>query len=262
MNSSHQSKKEEHLSVSDGEKYDHQDDGAEEEEGAMHDDGYTDTLYTTGPIVENSVSLLHNEYENDEELYGGYGDGTNRHLDSDDEDLQNLVDEEMNRSHRFDKEKHLSTSGGEEYDHQDDGAEEDEGAMHNNVYTEAQYIVGPVVGETSLTAILTDQCDIIKAAIREVLPNTLHRHCILHIFTKLRTKLRGVRNYKQAKVNFKPVIFYSITIAKFEDKWYSFIEEYDMGEKFCSKIFSRSDLNGSCISQALLLGLHDVYTKV
>ncbi|PHT68396.1 hypothetical protein T459_27883 [Capsicum annuum] len=123
----------------------YQDDGAEEEEGAMHDDGYTDTLYTTGPIVENSVSLLHNEYENDEELYGGYGDGTNRHLDSDDEDLQNLVDEEMNRSHRFYKEKHLSTSGGEEYDHQDDGAEEDEGAMHNNVYTEARYIVGPVV---------------------------------------------------------------------------------------------------------------------
>ncbi|KAF3642844.1 hypothetical protein FXO37_22328 [Capsicum annuum] len=41
----------EYLSVFDGEEYDHQDDGGQEEEGTIHDDGYTEAQYTACSIV-------------------------------------------------------------------------------------------------------------------------------------------------------------------------------------------------------------------
>ncbi|KAM3340630.1 hypothetical protein P3S68_028264 [Capsicum galapagoense] len=85
------------------------------------------------------------------------------------------------------------------------------------------------MGEIPSTAILTDQCESIKAAICEVLPNTIHRYCIRNIFTKLLVKLKGVSNYKPVKAHFKLIIFDSITISEFEDKWQEFIEEYDLG---------------------------------
>ncbi|KAF3618187.1 hypothetical protein FXO37_34297 [Capsicum annuum] len=52
-----------------------------------------------------------------------------QNLDSDAEDLQNLVDEEMNRSHQSDQDEYLSDSDGEEYDHQEDGVDEEEATM-------------------------------------------------------------------------------------------------------------------------------------
>lgn len=55
--------------------------------------------------LENSDSLLHNDNENDEVFYGVYGYGPDRHLDNNNKDLQNLVDEEMNRSHQSDEEE-------------------------------------------------------------------------------------------------------------------------------------------------------------
>ncbi|KAM3382154.1 hypothetical protein P3S68_007727 [Capsicum galapagoense] len=73
------------------------------------------------------------------------------------------------------------------------------------------------MGEIPPTAILIDQCESIKTAIHEVLPNTVHRYCIWHIFTKLPVKLRGVTNYKPAKAHFKAIIFDNITITEFED---------------------------------------------
>ncbi|KAM3378746.1 hypothetical protein P3S68_011159 [Capsicum galapagoense] len=95
--------------------------------------------------LEDSDSLLHNDNENDEKSYGGYVNGPDRHLDSNDEDLQNMVDEEMNRSHQSDEEECLSVSDCKEYDHQDHGTKEDEGTMHNDGYTDAQYTAGPII---------------------------------------------------------------------------------------------------------------------
>ncbi|XP_047256060.1 protein FAR-RED IMPAIRED RESPONSE 1-like [Capsicum annuum] len=86
------------------------------------------------------------------------------------------------------------------------------------------------IGETSPTTIFTDQCKSIKAAIRKVLPNTVHIYCIWYIFTKLLVKFRG-NNYKRAKAPFKAIIFDIITIVEFENKWHTFIEEYDVGRR-------------------------------
>nr|XP_016492611.1 PREDICTED: protein FAR-RED IMPAIRED RESPONSE 1-like [Nicotiana tabacum] len=68
-------------------------------------------------------------------------------------------------------------------------------------------------------AIMTDQCDSIKAVINALMPNTVHRYCIWHIFAKLPTKLSRVLDDKIAKAEFKALVLDSINIAigaKFE----------------------------------------------
>ncbi|KAM3398522.1 hypothetical protein P3S68_002038 [Capsicum galapagoense] len=85
------------------------------------------------------------------------------------------------------------------------------------------------MGKIPSIVILIDQCESIKAVIHKVLPNTVHRYCIWYIFTKLPVKLRGVTNYKRVKAHFKAIIFDSITIAEFGDKWHAFVAEYDLG---------------------------------
>ncbi|KAM3397793.1 hypothetical protein P3S68_001306 [Capsicum galapagoense] len=60
MNRSHQSIQDEDLSVFYGEEYDHGKDGVEEEEGAIHDDNYTDEQYMADPVevVKKSTKKL------------------------------------------------------------------------------------------------------------------------------------------------------------------------------------------------------------
>ncbi|KAM3336983.1 hypothetical protein P3S68_032683 [Capsicum galapagoense] len=89
--------------------------------------------------LEDSDSLHGNE-----DSYGGYVEGPDRYLDTDDEDLQNLADEEMNRCRQSVEDKDLSVSYGEEDDYGEDDVEEEEGPMHDDSYTEEQYAAGPV----------------------------------------------------------------------------------------------------------------------
>ncbi|PHT87553.1 hypothetical protein T459_09659 [Capsicum annuum] len=91
--------------------------------------------------LENSDSLHGNE-----DSYGGYADGPDRYLDTDDEDVQNLVDEEMNGSHQSVQDKDLSVSDGEEDHYGEDDVEEKEDPKHDDSYTEEQYTAGPVEG--------------------------------------------------------------------------------------------------------------------
>ncbi|WMV13643.1 hypothetical protein MTR67_007028 [Solanum verrucosum] len=87
------------------------------------------------------------------------------------------------------------------------------------------------VGNVPPTAILTDQCESIKVAIAEVLPETIHRYCIWHIMTKLPAKLKGVLDFKIAKAEFKSIIYNNITIHKFEGKWVAFIQKYELQDR-------------------------------
>ncbi|XP_059310744.1 protein FAR1-RELATED SEQUENCE 6-like [Lycium ferocissimum] len=88
------------------------------------------------------------------------------------------------------------------------------------------------------TAIMTDQCESIKAAIRVVMPNAIHRYCIWHIFTKLPFRLKRVHNAKIAKREFKAVIFDSITIDEFFGKWEAFIQKYELqNRRWFSNLF-------------------------
>ncbi|XP_019241123.1 PREDICTED: protein FAR1-RELATED SEQUENCE 5-like, partial [Nicotiana attenuata] len=80
-------------------------------------------------------------------------------------------------------------------------------------------------------AIMIDQCDSIKAVISAMMPNTIHRYCIWHIFAKLPTKLSGVLDGKISKVEFKALVLDSINVAEFERQWTDFIEKYNLEER-------------------------------
>ncbi|KAM3204644.1 protein FAR1-RELATED SEQUENCE 5-like [Capsicum annuum] len=81
-----------------------------------------------------------------EDSYGGYAEGPDRYLDTDDEDLQNLADEETNRSHQSAQDEDLSVFDGKEDDYGEDDVEEEEGPMHDDSYTDEQYTAGPIEG--------------------------------------------------------------------------------------------------------------------
>ncbi|KAF3619216.1 hypothetical protein FXO38_33030 [Capsicum annuum] len=139
--------------------------------------------------LEDSDSLHGNE-----DSYGGYADGPYRYLDNDDEDLQNLADEEMNRSHQSVQDEDLSV-----FDDKEDYYREERKAQYMMIATSKRnirqallksillgyalltsedietYAFVTTMGKISPTAILIDQCESIKAIIREVLPNTVHR---------------------------------------------------------------------------------------
>ncbi|XP_070020571.1 protein FAR1-RELATED SEQUENCE 5-like [Nicotiana sylvestris] len=61
-------------------------------------------------------------------------------------------------------------------------------------------------------AIMTDQCDSIKAAINALMPNTLS----------------GVLDSKIAKAEFKALVLDSINVAEFERRWTDYIEKYNL----------------------------------
>ncbi|KAF3614284.1 hypothetical protein FXO37_36009 [Capsicum annuum] len=194
-----------------------------------------------------------------EDSYGGYANGPDRYLDTDDEDLQNLSDEEMNRSHQLVQDEDLTISDDEEDHYGENGVEEEEGPMHDDRYTEEQYTVGPVEVtkvileynhelEPALSYFLpchrelsrtvkrslvahdiaglrpSKSIRLLEVAIYEVLPNTCD---LSHLYQATR-KAWGVTNYKLAKACFKAIIFDNITIAEFEDKWQAFFEEYNL----------------------------------
>ncbi|PHU01105.1 hypothetical protein BC332_30892 [Capsicum chinense] len=159
--------------------------------------------------------------------------------DTDDEDLQNLADEEMNRSHQSVQDEDLSIFDSEEDLYRDNGVKEEEDLMHDDSYIDKQYIAGPVevmsfgsvqttfafykehsrltsfgvvkksaktlagqiktwltaMDEIPPTVILTDKSESIKAAIHEVLPNTIHRCESMHAF--FNGYISGRRSLKQ-----------------------------------------------------------------
>ncbi|KAM3382721.1 hypothetical protein P3S68_008296 [Capsicum galapagoense] len=50
----------------------------------------------------------------------------------------------MNRSHQLVQDKDLSIFDDEDYDHRDDSVEEKKGVMHDDSYTDEQYMAGPI----------------------------------------------------------------------------------------------------------------------
>nr|XP_016488086.1 PREDICTED: protein FAR-RED IMPAIRED RESPONSE 1-like [Nicotiana tabacum] len=79
------------------------------------------------------------------------------------------------------------------------------------------------MGNVHPDAIITDPCQSINVATAEVMPNTIHRYCIWHIFSKLPLYLSGVRPSKIARGEFKSMVLDSITVKDFERKWTEYI---------------------------------------
>ncbi|XP_016484197.1 protein FAR-RED IMPAIRED RESPONSE 1-like [Nicotiana tabacum] len=98
------------------------------------------------------------------------------------------------------------------------------------------------MGNVHPDAIITDQYQSIKVAIAEVMPNTIHRYCICHIFSKLPLYLSGVRPSKIARGEFKSMVLDSITIEVFERKWTEYIARYNLHTRnWFNKLYSEKE---------------------
>ncbi len=84
------------------------------------------------------------------------------------------------------------------------------------------------MGDTHPHVILTDQCESIRAAIREVMPETRHRFCLWHILSKLSEKFKGVEDFTKATNEFEALIFDNLTIEMFERDWNEFLTKYGL----------------------------------
>ena len=95
--------------------------------------------------LDETDSSVGNDNQVDEESDGACGDGADDYLHSDDENLQNLAQEELNNEASQDES--LSFSDGEEFD-LDDEEEDEEVEIHNDNFTDQEFIEGPVIGMT------------------------------------------------------------------------------------------------------------------
>ncbi|XP_058008148.1 protein FAR-RED IMPAIRED RESPONSE 1-like [Hevea brasiliensis] len=87
-------------------------------------------------------------------------------------------------------------------------------------------------------SILTYQCESMRKAIREVMPNTRHRFCLWHILCKVPEKFKGVTDYDSACLEFKAVIYDSLTIEMFERNWNEFVVKYGLERnEWLSKLY-------------------------
>ncbi|KAL8549063.1 hypothetical protein ACS0TY_008072 [Phlomoides rotata] len=65
------------------------------------------------------------------------------------------------------------------------------------------------------TAIITDQAEAIRNAIRDVMSNTIHRFCMWHILCKAPEKFKHLRNVSRATNELKEVVYDSLNIQIF-----------------------------------------------
>ncbi|XP_058006852.1 protein FAR-RED IMPAIRED RESPONSE 1-like [Hevea brasiliensis] len=95
-----------------------------------------------------------------------------------------------------------------------------------------------VMGDVHPNSILTDQCESMRKAIREVMPNTRHRFCLWHILCKEPEKFRGVIDNDSACLEFKAVIYDSLTIEMFERNWNEFVVKHGLERnEWLSKLY-------------------------
>ncbi|XP_016492797.2 protein FAR-RED IMPAIRED RESPONSE 1-like [Nicotiana tabacum] len=98
------------------------------------------------------------------------------------------------------------------------------------------------MGKVHPDAVIADQCQSIKVVIAEVMPNTIHRYCIWHIFSKLPLYLSGVRSSKIAHGEFKSMVLDSITVEVFERKWTEYIARYNLHTRnWFNKLYSEKE---------------------
>ncbi|WJX50861.1 hypothetical protein P8452_37109 [Trifolium repens] len=78
------------------------------------------------------------------------------------------------------------------------------------------------------TGIVTDQCKAMKNAIELVFPTTTHRWCLWHIMKKIPEKLSRYSEYKKIRCEMKEVVYDTITLTEFEEKWCSFVNKFEL----------------------------------
>ncbi|KAL4337599.1 hypothetical protein AHAS_Ahas12G0126300 [Arachis hypogaea] len=78
--------------------------------------------------------------------------------------------------------------------------------------------------------IITDQCKAMTGAIRNVLPDTVHRWCIWHIMKKSQFKLGGYARYGELHAVMNHIVWNSPSTESFESDWAGFIKQFKLGQ--------------------------------
>ncbi|XP_047048722.1 protein FAR-RED IMPAIRED RESPONSE 1-like [Lolium rigidum] len=85
------------------------------------------------------------------------------------------------------------------------------------------------MGGVAPTLIITDEDKSMKAAIEEVLPNTVHRLCMWHILNKVPEKVgRELNKNEDFQREFSICVWASETPDEFEEKWSSVISDFGL----------------------------------
>ncbi|RYR24956.1 hypothetical protein Ahy_B02g058566 [Arachis hypogaea] len=82
---------------------------------------------------------------------------------------------------------------------------------------------------TAPKGIITDQCKAMTGAIRNVLPDTVHRWCIWHM-KKSQFKLGGYARYGELSAMMSHIVWNSPSTESFESDWASFIKHFNLGK--------------------------------
>ncbi|KAG6482163.1 hypothetical protein ZIOFF_058794 [Zingiber officinale] len=86
------------------------------------------------------------------------------------------------------------------------------------------------MGNIHPTATLTEQCESIKIACSPKGCDAQHYHqfCLWHILSKVPQKFKNAVDFDKAVVEFKAMVYDSITIGTFESKWAEFVRSHGM----------------------------------
>ncbi|RYR08382.1 hypothetical protein Ahy_B05g076043 [Arachis hypogaea] len=92
---------------------------------------------------------------------------------------------------------------------------------------------------TAPRGIITDQCKAMTGAIRNVLPDTVHRWCIWHIMKKSQFKLGGYSKYRELNAMMNHIVWNSPTTESFESDWAGFIKQFKLGQnRWLAELYS------------------------
>ncbi|XP_056695651.1 protein FAR1-RELATED SEQUENCE 8-like [Spinacia oleracea] len=82
-------------------------------------------------------------------------------------------------------------------------------------------------------AILTDQAPAMIRPLRDEMPEARHRWCLWHIMNKIPTKLGSHPKYKELKKVMKRVVYESLCVEEFENKWSSMKVDFEVANHAC-----------------------------
>lgn len=76
--------------------------------------------------------------------------------------------------------------------------------------------------------IVTDQCELLRAAISEVVPDARHCYCSRYIMQRVPEKLGGLKGFEAIKTQLNKAVYGSLKISEFEAHWGEMVSRHGL----------------------------------